>query len=158
MAVTPDLRRWSDLFAARTRAGVGGGIAVIIALTNGPTVIPFAGGFPDPQTFPTELAFDGLDASAFQYAPTPGLASTRDVLAARIERDQGRRPDDAELLITSGGIEALELLGKSFLERGDLVVVEGPTYLGGVMALPPFAAGIAAPPLDRDGPPGPTTA
>src|SRR5258708_6448181 len=135
MAVTPDLRRWSDLFAARTRAGVGGGIAAIIALTNDPTLIPFAGGFPDPQTFPTELAFAELDASAFQYAPTPGLESTRDVLATRIERDQGRRPDDTELLITSGGIEALERLGKSFLERAHLVGVEGPTYLGGVMSV-----------------------
>jgi 2-aminoadipate transaminase len=151
MAVTPDLRRWSDLFAARTRAGVGGGIAEIIAMTNDPTLIPFAGGFPDPQTFPTELAFNELDASAFQYAPTPGLASTRDVLAARIERDQGRRPDDAELLITSGGIEALELLGKSFLERGDLVVVEGPTYLGGIMAFRSFEAEVVAVPMDEDG-------
>src|SRR5258708_1462055 len=150
MAVTPDLRRWSDLFAARTRAGVGGGIAEIIALTNDPTLIPFAGAFPDPPTFPTELAFDELDASAFQYAPTPGLASTRDVLAARIERDQGRRPDDAELLITSGGIEALELLGKSFLERGDLVVVEGPTYLGGIMAFRSFEAEVVAVPMGDD--------
>src|SRR5579872_1245489 len=154
MAITPDLRRWSDLFAARTRAGVGGGIAEIIAMTNDPALIPFAGGFPDPQTFASDFivrAIAGLDASAFQYAPTPGLAGTRDALADRLERDQGRRPDDSELLITSGGIEAMELLGKSFLDAGDIAVVEGPTYLGAIMAWRSFEADVVAVAMDEHG-------
>jgi 2-aminoadipate transaminase len=154
MAVTSDLRRWSDHFAARTRTGAGSGIAEIIAMTNDPTLIPFAGGFPDPQTFAADFvagAIAGLDSSAFQYAPTPGLASTRDALAERLERDQGRRPTGAELLITSGGIEGMELLAKSFLDRGDLVVVEGPTYVGGIMAFRSFEADVVAVPMDDDG-------
>jgi len=64
---------------------------------------------------------------------------------------QGRRPAEDELLITSGGMEALELVGKSFLDRGDTVVVEGPTYLGAIMAFRSFEAEVVAVPLDEDG-------
>src|SRR3712207_4068131 len=91
--------RWSDLFAARTRAEVGGGILEILALAGNTELIPFAGGFPDPQTFPAfqaaafldELTARG-DLGAFQYAPTRGLAGPREALAQRLETLQGRRP------------------------------------------------------------------
>jgi 2-aminoadipate transaminase len=158
MAVTPGARRWSDLFAERTRAGVGGGILEILALAADTRLIPFAGGFPDPQTFPAAEAAAFLeeivttgDLSALQYAPTRGLPGPLDALAQRLDALQGRRPADDELLITSGGIEALELLGKSFLDRGDVVAVEAPTYLGGIMAFRSFEAELAAVSLDEDG-------
>ena len=75
-----DARRWRDLFAARAREDVGAGIVEILALAADTELIPFAGGFPDPQTFPAaraaslldELAATG-DLGAFQYAPTRGL-------------------------------------------------------------------------------------
>jgi 2-aminoadipate transaminase len=97
-----------------------------------------------------EFAASG-EAAAFQYAPTRGLAGTLDAVAGRLEHTQGRRPADDELVITSGGIECLELLGKTFLDRGDTVVVEGPTYLGALMAFRGFEAEIVAVPLDEDG-------
>jgi 2-aminoadipate transaminase len=158
MAVTPDTRRWDELFAARTRGDVGEGIAVILGFLGVPDLISFAGGFPDPLTFPrerasallAEFAADG-EASAFQYAPTRGLAGPLDALAGRLETLQGRRPADDELLITSGGIEALELVGKAFLDRGDLVVVEGPTYVGAIMAFRSFEAEVVAVPMDEHG-------
>jgi 2-aminoadipate transaminase len=158
MAVTPESRVWEALFAERTRAGAGDGIAAILGLVANPDLISFAGGFPDPRTFPAErtaqllaeLAASG-DASAFQYAPTQGLAGTRDALASRLESLQGARPADDELLVTSGGIEALELVAKSFLDAGDTVVVEGPTYLGAIMAFRSFEAEVVAVPLDADG-------
>ena len=158
MAVTPAPRAWEELFAARTRGGVGEGIAEILALLEVPGLISFAGGFPDPRTFPRERASQLLaefaetqEASAFQYAPTRGLAGPLDAVAGRIESTQGRRPAEDELLITSGSIEALELTGKTFLDAGDTVVVEGPTYLGALMAFRGFAAEIAVVPLDDDG-------
>jgi 2-aminoadipate transaminase len=89
--------------------------------------------------------------SAFQYAPTRGLAGPIDALAGRLETLQGRRPAEDELLITSGGIEALELVGKAFLDRGDLVVVEGPTYVGAIMAFRSFEAEVVAVPMDEQG-------
>jgi 2-aminoadipate transaminase len=158
MAVTPESRVWETLFAERTRAGAGDGIAAILGLLGNPDLISFAGGFPDPLTFPAERAAELLaelatagDASAFQYAPTQGLAGTRDALAARLETLQGARPADDELLVTSGGIEALELVTKSFLDAGDTVVVEGPTYVGAIMAFRSFQAEVVAVPLDEDG-------
>jgi 2-aminoadipate transaminase len=137
-------------FAERTRSGSGDGIAAILGLLANPDLISFAGGFPDPRTFPAGRVaslIGELDSSAFQYAPTQGLAGTRDAIASRLER----RPEDSELLVTSGGIEALELVSKSFLDRGDAVVVEAPTYLGAIMAFRSFEADVHAVPLDADG-------
>jgi 2-aminoadipate transaminase len=158
MALTRGARSWNDLFAARTRAGVGAGLADILALAGDTTLIPFAGGFPDAQTFPgaavssllAELVAAG-DASALQYAPTQGLPGPREVVADRLEAFQGRRPDGDEVMITSGTIEALELIGKSFLDVGDVVVVEGPTYLGAIMAFRSFEAEVVAVPMDGEG-------
>src|SRR5436305_11923810 len=155
MAVKPDTR---SLFARRTRGDVGDGIASVLAFLGRPDLISFAGGFPDPLTFPRERAAALLaefaasgEVSAFQYAPTRGLAGTLDALAARIESVQGRRPAADELLVTSGAIEALELVGKSFLDRGDVVVIEAPTYLGAIQAFRSFEAELAPVPLDDDG-------
>jgi 2-aminoadipate transaminase len=156
MAVTTP--QWESLFASRTRADVGDGIAQVLAFLGVPGLISFAGGFPDPLTFPRDRAaallqeFAATDeVSAFQYAPTRGLAGPLDALATRIESLQGRRPEDDELLITSGAIEALELVGKTFLDRGDTVVVEAPTYLGALMAFRGFEAEIVAVPIDDAG-------
>src|SRR3954467_2829047 len=156
MAVTTP--QWESLFASRTRADVGDGIAQVLAFLGVPGLISFAGGFPDPLTFPRERAAALLqefaaagEVSAFQYAPTRGLAGPLEALATRIESLQGRRPDKDELLITSGAIEALDLVGKTFLDRGDTVVVEAPTYLGAIMAFRGFESEIVAVPTDEAG-------
>ncbi|HEV8687573.1 MAG TPA: aminotransferase class I/II-fold pyridoxal phosphate-dependent enzyme, partial [Gaiellaceae bacterium] len=158
MAVTPETQRWDRLFAARTGGEVGEGITAILSLLGLPNLISFGGGFPDPLTFPRERAAALLqefaasgESTAFQYAPTRGLAGPLDALAGRLEVLQGRRPAADELLITSGAIEALELVSKSFLDRGDLVVVEGPTYLGAIMAFRSFEAEVVAVPMDEHG-------
>jgi 2-aminoadipate transaminase len=147
MTLTFDAARWEDLAAARTRADVGDGIASVLAFLGRSDVISFAGGFPDPETFPRERVAALLqefaetgETRAFQYAPTRGLAGALDALADRLERLQGARPGDDELVITSGGIEALELIGKSFLDPGDVVVVEAPTYLGAIQSFRSFEA------------------
>ena len=120
--------------AARATGAAGDGIASVLAFLGMPDIVSFAGGFPDPLTFPRdrvaalfeEFVASG-EATAFQYAPTQGLAGTLDVLGGRLEALEGRRPADDELMVTSGAIEALELVTKSYLDPGDLVVVEGPT-------------------------------
>lgn len=156
--MTSETERWDALAATRTRGDVGDGIASVLALLGKPDVISFAGGFPAPETFPRARVsallqefFAAGEESAFQYAPTRGLAGPLDAFANRIETLQGRRPADDELLITSGGIEALELVGKSFLNPGDLVVVEGPTYLGAIQAFRSFEAELVAVPMDEHG-------
>jgi 2-aminoadipate transaminase len=158
VATAQTTRRWDELYAARVGSDIGEGIAEILGLLGRPDLISFAGGFPDPTTFPRERAAALLaefaeagDTAAFQYAPTRGLAGPLDALAGRIDTLQGRRPANDELLITSGAIEGLELVGKTFLDRGDLVLVEAPTYLGAIMAFRGFGARIAAVELDEHG-------
>ena len=158
MAVASDSARWEALAAARTRGDVGDGIASILAVLGRPELISFAGGFPDPKTFPRERIAALLqefaaagESSAFQYAPTRGLAEALDAFASRLERLQGRRPADDELVVTSGAIEALELLGKSFLDPGDVVVVEAPTYLGAIQSFRSFEVTLAPVTLDEGG-------
>jgi 2-aminoadipate transaminase len=158
VAVTPETGRWEALVATRTRGDVGDGIASVLAMLGMPDLISFAGGFPDPETFPRERVSTLLqefvaagEVSAFQYAPTRGLAGPLDALTDRIEQLQGHRPATDELLITSGGIEALELVGKSYLDPGDVVVVEGPTYLGAIQAFRSFEAKLVAVPMDEHG-------
>jgi 2-aminoadipate transaminase len=138
--------------------GAGDEIASIMALSNASEVISFSGGFPDPATFPGEVLADLVrelvvtgDASALQYTPTQGLPGPRAYLRERLGRLEGREPAEVELAITSGGIEALELISKTFLDHGDLVMVEAPTYLGAIMAFRGFQARIECVEIDDDG-------
>lgn len=151
-------RDWSALLAGRARGAGGDGLLEILKLANATDVISFAGGFPDPSAFPgTTLAdilhrlLDAGDATALQYSPTPGLESVRDYLATRLSELEGRRPADGELMVTSGAVEALDLVCKRFVEAGDVVVVEGPTYLGAIMAFRGYQAEIVAVEVDDDG-------
>jgi 2-aminoadipate transaminase len=158
VAVSSESSRWEALAAVRTRGEVGNGIASVLALLGRPDIISFAGGFPDPETFPRERIAALLqeftaagEVSAFQYAPTRGLAGTLDAFADRLERLQGRRPEPDELVVTSGAIEALELIGKSFLDPGDVVAVEAPTYLGSIQSFRSFEAALVPVTLDDEG-------
>lgn len=158
MAVDQETRRWEAYFAQRTKGGAGEGLIAILALAGAKDVISFAGGLPDPATFPGRVVADILselveagDPSPFQYSPTQGLPGPRDFVAGRLERLEGRRPAEDELVLTSGAIEALELVGKVFVDRGDTVAVEAPTYLGAVMAFQSFEAEVVGVPLDDDG-------
>lgn len=154
----PESKGWPARFARRTKGEVGGGLASILALANATDLISFAGGFPDPATFPGEILADllrdllrGGDASAMQYAPTEGLPGPRAFMRERLGRLEGREPAEDALMITSGAVEALELIGKSFLDPGDEVLVESPTYLGAIMAFRSFEARVTGVRVDADG-------
>jgi len=158
VAVAQDVSPWVEMFAARTRQEESDALAAILALANARDVISFSGGFPEPATFPGEELAELLrellrsgDASVLQYGPTRGLPGLRDWLTGRLETIEGRRPAEGELLVTSGGVEALELLGKTFLDPGDRTAVEAPTYLGAIMAFQSFQAELTGIPMDADG-------
>jgi 2-aminoadipate transaminase len=148
---------WSTRLAGRTRTQpnlIGG----ILALANARGVINFSGGFPDLSLFPTETVADiarGLladDAAiALQYAPSEGIESTRHAIADLLLAEEGHRPDDDELMITSGGIDAVTLIAKSMLDPGDLVLVEEPSYLGAVAGFAAFDTELRGVPMDDDG-------
>ncbi len=149
---------WSAGLAQRTRTLGGGEITAILALAGATDVITFSGGFPDPATFPAGILAEiagrliaGDTAVSLQYAATEGLAGVRDYMAGRLESLEGARPGAGELMITSGGIDCMELLAKSYLDPGDQVVVEAPTYLGAIMAFRGYEADLHGVPMDDDG-------
>lgn len=148
---------WSTRLARRTH-GRDGTLSAILALANARGVINFSGGFPDHSLFPTDTLqaiLDKLlhdDASvALQYAPSEGIASTRELLRDQLEQRQGRGPADDELMITSGGIDAITLIAKSMLDPGDVVVVEEPSYVGAVTGFTGFDARVVGVPMGPEG-------
>ena len=149
---------WSARLARRAQALGGGEITAILALAGATDVITFSGGFPDPQTFPAEILASiaakliAQDAAvALQYSATEGLAGVRDYVAGRLEFREGTAPGPGELMITSGGIDCMELLAKSYVDPGDAVVVEAPTYLGAIMAFRGYEANVRGVGVDGDG-------
>jgi 2-aminoadipate transaminase len=149
---------WSDLFARRARADGGTEIAQIMALAGRTDVISFAGGFPDPAALDRAALTEVLtevgssdDLAPLQYAPNDGLPGFRTFLAERIERQEGAPVPLDHVLVTSGGIEAMQLAATVFLDAGDTVLVEAPTYLGAPMSFASFEAEVVAVPLDDDG-------
>ncbi len=149
---------WSARLARRAHVLGGGEITAILALAGATDVITFSGGFPDPETFPIEILSDiavrliAEDAAvALQYSATEGLAGVRDYVTGRLESREGAAPGPGGLMITSGGIDCMELLAKSYVDPGDVVVVEAPTYLGGIMAFRGYEADVRGVPVDGDG-------
>jgi 2-aminoadipate transaminase len=144
-------------FARRTQLAGGSELATILA-GSPPGVLSMTGGFPNSKTFPTaeldEIARRLLredSAVAMQYTPCEGLPSVRDYLVERQEQLQGRRPETAELIVTSGGMECITLMCQALVDPGDRVVVESPTYLAALMALGRAEADPVATAMDEDG-------
>jgi 2-aminoadipate transaminase len=151
-------RDWDQRLARRTHALGGSEITAILSLAGATDVITFSGGFPEPSLFQTatlaEIAARLIadePGVALQYAATEGLAGVRDYVSGRLAAAEGRAPGPGELMITSGGIDCMELLAKSYLDPGDVVVVEAPTYLGGLMAFRGYEADVRGVPVDDDG-------
>ena len=127
-------------FARRAQNRGAAELATILAGPP-PGALSMSGGFPNPETFPT-ADLDEIVARllrdepgvALQYAPSEGIPSVREYLLDRQEHLQGRRPEPAELTVTSGGMECIALLCQALLDPGDSVAVEAPTYLGALMA------------------------
>jgi 2-aminoadipate transaminase len=148
---------WTRAFSQRALNQGDAELATILA-GSPPGVLSVSGGFPNPATFPTEV-LDEIVAGllrddpgvVLQYAPSEGIPSVREYLLERQEHLQGRRPEMAELIVTSGGMECINLVGLALLDPGDAVVVEAPTYLGALMAFAGFDAEVAGIPMDEHG-------
>jgi 2-aminoadipate transaminase len=146
---------WTHLLSHR--AGERGGEELAAILAGVPDgVLPLTGGFPNASTFPTdvlgEIAARVLrdePGRALQYTPVEGIASVREYLADRQEALQGVRPE--RLMVTSGGMECLALVCSALLDPGDAIAVEGPTYLGALMAFRAAEAAVHEIPMDDDG-------
>jgi len=132
-------------------------IREILKLTQRPEMISFAGGLPSPDSFPIEdikrvtaevLELDGK--SALQYGTTEGDAGLRTLLAERHRKD-GLDIGPENIVITTGSQQALDLCGKIFINRGDVVLCGLPSYLGGLNAFANYGAVLKGIPLDDHG-------
>jgi 2-aminoadipate transaminase len=148
---------WQQLFAERTARMRASDIREILKVTAQPDVISLAGGLPAPELFPVdefrrafEWVFETEGATALQYGPSEGYRPLRSFLAQRLSQfGIISGPDD--ILVTNGSQQALDLIGKTLLDPGDTVLVEKPTYLGGLQAFNQYQANYAVVPMDDEG-------
>ena len=129
-------------------------IRELLKLATKPGIISFAGGLPNPQTFPHEELkqicddiFEDSPQVALQYSATEGLTSFRDLLV-EFAAGLGLEVSLEELIVTTASQQSLDLVGKIFIDRGDTVVVENPSYLGAVSAFKFY--GVRFLPIDMD--------
>jgi 2-aminoadipate transaminase len=152
-----ELARYETLFATRTRGMKSSAMREMMALTERPDVISLAGGLPDTSTFEPELYATLMSrvaaestARALQYGPTEGMASTVqcvvDVMAA-----EGTTIDPGEVLVTTGGQQVIDLVCKTLVDPGDVIVAEAPTYPGAVPTFSAYQAHVEQIEMDADG-------
>ena len=134
------MRPWQDRFSTRMAHVRASEIRELLKLLDQPDILSFAGGIPDPALFPIERMRALYDAvlseagpQALQYSVSEGLPPLRRWIAERMTAG-GVPCGEANIVITAGSQQALDLLGKLFLSRGDTVLVERPTYMGALGA------------------------
>ncbi|HEY5339920.1 MAG TPA: PLP-dependent aminotransferase family protein [Candidatus Aquilonibacter sp.] len=145
-------------FAQRTNRLRASTIREMLKVTQQPDVISFAGGLPAPELFPTreigECTVDVMEtdgAAALQYGLTEGIPELRSWVAARLTRRLGHAFDPSQILIVNGSQQGLDLIGKIFLDPGDHVVMENPSYLGAIQAFDAYQARYLSVETDEDG-------
>lgn len=147
----------SGLWSQRAHLMKASEIRELLKLTEKPSVISFAGGLPNPGTFPihdieeaTKRVLRDHSKSALQYSTTEGVTPLREALAEHLRRD-GMDVSADNVVITNGSQQGLDLLGRVFIDRGDTLVVGNPTYLGALQAFNYFGAQYATAESDDDG-------
>jgi 2-aminoadipate transaminase len=152
-----DLERYAGLFAKRTQVMRSSAMRDLMAITARPEVISLAGGLPDTSTFPadsfaaqmTRIAHES-SAEALQYGPTEGFEETKECIL-EVMGAEGMSPDPDDLIVTTGGQQAIDLITKTLVDPGDPVVCEAPTYPGAVPTFCSYEADVHQVSTDADG-------
>ena len=144
-------------FAERMRTMKPSTIREMLKMTECPEVISFAGGLPAPELFPVDdirVAADRMLAecgsAALQYGVTQGIAPLREKIAQEMA-SRHITCDADDILITTGSQQGLDLIGKVFLDAGDAILTENPTYLAAIQSFQCFQARFQAVPTDDEG-------
>jgi 2-aminoadipate transaminase len=152
-----DIERYGALFAERTKVMKSSAMRDLMALTERDDVISLAGGLPDTSTFPADSYASLMStvaanscARALQYGPTEGLAVAKHCIA-EVMRAEAMEVNEDELLVTTGGQQVIDLVCKTLLDPGDVVVCEAPTYPGAVPTFCAYQAKVVQVTMDRDG-------
>ena len=129
----------------------------LMKLATDPNIISFAGGMPNNDLFPVReiddiyITMDSeLKKTGFQYGPTPGYPPLIDSVKEYL-RKKGLPVDTNDLIITSGSLQAINIITKLFINPGDTVITEEPCFIGGTSAFKSYQANIAGIPLDANG-------
>ena len=148
---------WTDRYAQRTHGLSSSAIRELLKLTAQPDVISFAGGLPAPEVFPVEAFNEASQkvlrehgSTALQYSTTEGYPPLRELIAEMMTED-GFEVDPGQVLVTHGSQQALDLFGKIFINPGDHVALEQPTFLGALQAWKAYQAEYLTIPIDDDG-------
>lgn len=148
---------WTDLYARRVGWVTSSALHDILKLTQQADIISFSGGLPAPELFPIErfrhaadLVLSTCGQQALQYSPTEGFSPLRQLVAGNLGRN-GIQLGEDNVLITAGSQQALELVGRLFLDQGDRVLVESPTYVGALQAFGIYRPQFTVVPNDDDG-------
>ncbi len=141
-AAAHELARYEALFAQRTHGMRSSAMRDMMALTGRADVISLAGGLPDTSIFPSALFRELMDAvseesaRALQYGPTEGMQAAVSCIE-QVMAAEGTAVDGEEVLVTTGGQQVIDLVCKTLIDPGDVIVAEAPTYPG---AIPTFSA------------------
>jgi 2-aminoadipate transaminase len=152
-----DLERYAGLFAARTKVMKSSAMRDLMALTERADIISLAGGLPDTSSFPAEsfaaimsrVAVDST-ARSLQYGPTEGLSVLKRCIA-EVMAEEGMEIDPDEVLVTTGGQQVIDLVCKTLVDPGDVIVAEAPTYPGAIPTFCSYQAQVIQISLDADG-------
>ncbi len=154
-----ELERYERLFAQRTRGMRSSAMREMMALTERPDIISLAGGLPDTSTFPAEVYAQLMahvaaqsTARALQYGPTEGMAATMECIV-EVMAAEGTVVDPDDLIVTTGGQQVIDLVCKTLIDPGDVIVAEAPTYPGAVPTFSAYQAEVVQIEMDGDGMP-----
>jgi 2-aminoadipate transaminase len=152
-----DIERYGALFARRTKVMKSSAMRDLMALTERDDVISLAGGLPDTTTFPPDSYAALMNnvavqscARALQYGPTEGLALVKQCIVKVMEAE-GMAIEPDEVLVTTGGQQVIDLVCKTLVDPGDVIITEGPTYPGAVPTFCSYEADVVQISMDRDG-------
>ncbi|WP_455392484.1 aminotransferase-like domain-containing protein [[Eubacterium] cellulosolvens] len=147
-----------SLYSRRAKGLKASEIRELLKLTQQPDIISFAGGLPNPVTFPydelKEISAEVIKNHgqlALQYGTTEGHVPLREQIAEWMNKRYKIAIDESNILITSGSQQGLMILGYLMLNSNDTVIVSNPTYLGGIGAFNAFRGNMETIPLDNDG-------
>lgn len=148
---------WEYRYAQRTQRMGSSAIRELLKLTEQPDMISFGGGMPAPEIFPvqefraaTERVLREMGPQALQYGTTEGYRPLREMIARHTAR-YGLKVTVDNILVTTGSQQALDLIGKVFINPGDRILVEAPTYLGALQAWNAYGAEYVTVPIDDEG-------
>lgn len=147
----------NNLFAERMKNVHKSFIREILKVTEDSNIISFAGGLPNPKSFPIDEVKESVSSvlseggeECLQYSTTEGYRPLREYIAKRY-LNMGLNVDADEILITNGSQQGIDLIGKVFLNKGDKVLVESPTYLAAIQSFGLYEPQFRSVPLLEDG-------